>query len=404
MTYQDMLERGNLEPVLPFSQAEYDRRVSDVRDKMRGQGIEVLLVTNTSNWCYLTGYDSMMPSCYATGILPLEGDLSIHTAELELTCVMYNSTVKDIIVYDWADSSRRLDQQLVDVLLERGHAGKTIGVELGFPEPFAIGALDARTYQTLKDGLPDATFVDASHLVLDVRVIKQPAEIEMIRTAGKFTWAGLKAALDAAGEGKTDNDVAAAGYAAMIAAGSENLSIPGFVLTGFRSGIGPHLPFKRERLQMGDAVYLEFAANFNRYNAPSMRSAVIGAPSDSVRRLTEAALETVDLLIENIAPGRTSDDVAKAARKGLEPVLDEIYFQGGYGYSIGLGMQPTWTDAAMYITEGDERELKPGMTFHFPIALIKPLDCCIGFSETVAVTERGCEVLTPAQARELVVR
>jgi Xaa-Pro dipeptidase len=404
MSYQQMLDQNGPIPVdRPFPDEEYDRRVTEVRRRMAAEGIDLLLVSNTSNWTYLTGYDTTMPSCYGVGLVPAEGELGVHTAELEVPCVLHNSRVKDIIVYDWYDA-RTTAEQLADALLARGYDGKTIGVEMGYPETFAIGAYDARSYLTLREKLPKANFVDATHLILDVRMIKSPAELDMMRQAGKLTWAGLKASLDAVAEGRTDNEIVAAGYHAMIAAGSELMSIDGMCMVGHHAGLGPHMPFKRTVLEPGDTIYLEYTGTYNRYNAPSMRSAVIGPPSEGVRRLAEAAIETLELLIENIKPGRTGHDVARAASKGLDPVKDEMWFHGGYGYSIGLGMQPSWTEAAMYIAEGEERELRPGMCFHLPICIFVPNRYGTGFSESVVVTETGCELLTPGEARELAIR
>ena len=80
-----------------------------------------------------------------------------------------------------------------------------------------------------------------------------------------------------------------------------------------------------------------------------------------------------------------------------------MWFHGGHGYSIGLEMQPSWTEAAMYIAEGEERELRPGMTFHLPIRIFVPGQYGTGFSESVAVTETGCEI-TPGEGRGLAVR
>jgi Xaa-Pro aminopeptidase len=404
MTFQGMLEAGGgLEPELPFPRDEYQGRLERVRRRMGEQGIDVLLVSNTSNWCYLTGYDSTMPSCYSIGLVPLDGDLSIHTAELEVPNVLYNSTVTDIIVYEWYDA-RSTAQQLADALLERGFDGKTIGVEMGYPETFAIGAYDARSYLTLTEKLPNATFLDATELILAERVIKTPAELAMMRKAGEYTWAGLQATLAAAAEGRADNEIVAAGYQAMVGAGSELMSIDGMCLVGHRAGLGPHMPFKRTTLRQGDTIYLEFTGTYNRYNAPSMRSAVIGPPSEAVRRLADAAVETLDLLIENIAPGRTGDEVAQACEKPLSAFADDAWFHGGFGYSIGLGLQPSWTEAPMYISRGEERVLQPGMTFHLPICVFAPGEHGVGFSESVAVTASGCEVLTPGIERHLVVR
>jgi Xaa-Pro dipeptidase len=403
MSYQQMLTEQPLEPSLAFLKDEYDRRLAAVRSRMSESDIDVLLVSNTSNWSWLTGYDTTMPSCYGVGLVFADGSLATHTAELEVPCVLYNSIVEDIEVYEWYDA-RSTSEQLADMLLERGYDGKRIAVEMGYPETFAIGAYDTKSYLTLRDKLPSADFVDATQLILGIRVIKSPAELDMMREAGKLTWAGLKASIEVSGPGRTDNEIAAAGYQAMIAAGSELTSIDGMCMVGHRAGLGPHMPFKRTTLKQGDTIYLEYTGTYNRYNAPSMRSAVIDPPSHPVRRLADAAIETLNLLIDNIAPGRTGDDVAQIASKGLDPVKDEMWFHGGYGYSIGLGMQPSWTEAPMYIAEGEERELEPGMCFHLPICIFVPREYGVGFSESVTVTQTGCEVLTPGEARELAIR
>ena len=54
------------------------------------------------------------------------------------------------------------------------------------------------------------------------------------------------------------------------------------------------------------------------------------------------------------------------------------------------------------IAEGVHQPFVPGMTFLSPITLRLPGTTGIGFTETFAVTERGCELLT-ARDRALVV-
>ncbi|WP_347268163.1 M24 family metallopeptidase [Paracoccus sp. (in: a-proteobacteria)] len=96
------------------------------------------------------------------------------------------------------------------------------------------------------------------------------------------------------------------------------MSIDPMCVVGPRTAYMPHITYRRHKLNRGDTVYLEYTGTFERYNAPAMRSAVIGTPSDGVRRLSDAALETLDLLFANIRAGRTGDDVARAARKALD--------------------------------------------------------------------------------------
>ena len=48
----------------------------------------------------------------------------------------------------------------------------------------------------------------------------------------------------------------------------------------------------------------------------------------------------------------------------------------------------------MDIKPGDQRVLKPGMTFHLTPAILIPGVAGPGFSETILITDDGAEVLT----------
>ena len=74
----------------------------------------------------------------------------------------------------------------------------------------------------------------------------------------------------AARVGRTDNEIAAAAYEAMIRAGSEYLRTQPFVATGPRSGM-VHTTFRRRPLALGDAIFVETASSYYRYTAPVMR-------------------------------------------------------------------------------------------------------------------------------------
>lgn len=397
----DEMLREPIESELVFPMEEYQRRLSRVRESMAAQGIDVLLVSNTSNMGYLTGYDTTMPPGYTTLIVPASGDLTLHCSELEAPCMLLSGWVRDISVFYWYEA-QDTGSDLARLLLERGFDGKTIGLEMGFAETFASGAFDTKSYLTLRDSLPGASFVDATLLVLEVRIIKTEAELAYMRRAGTYSWAGLQAGLAAVREGATDNHAVAAAYQALISAGSELMSIDPMLMIGYRTGWMPHIPYKRTTFRRGDTAYFELTGTHNRYNAPSMRSAVVGPPSDGVRRLADAAIATLELLLENIKPGRTGHEVAQIARQGLASV-PEAFFHGGFGYSIGMSFQPSWTENPMYIADGIHRELEPGMTFHLPICTWVPREYGIGFSESVVVTPTGCETLTPGRDRFLTV-
>jgi Xaa-Pro aminopeptidase len=67
---------------------------------------------------------------------------------------------------------------------------------------------------------------------------------------------------------------------------------------------------------------------------------------------------------------------------------------GVYGYSVGSGFPPNWADCPFFIQEDIDEPLVAGMTFHLPIVFRVPRQFGIGLSETIVITEGGCEVLT----------
>ena len=397
----DKLLNKSIQPETVFSESEYQRRLSGVRSLMDQEGVDVLIVSNTSNIGYLTGYDTTMPSGYTVLIVPSSGELILHCSELEAPCMLLNGWTKNIEVFYWYEA-QDTGSDLARILQEQGFNGKTIGLEMGFAETFASGAFDTKSYLTLKDKLPKSKFKDTTTLVMEVRLIKTDQELVYMRQAGEYTWLGLQAALEAVREGVSENEVVAAAYQAIVSSGSELMSIDPMMMSGYRTGYMPHIAYRRKKLFAGDSVYFEFTGTHNRYNAPSMRSAVVGEPSDGVRRLADASIDTVNLLLENIKPGRTGHEVAQIAKKGLGSV-PEAYFHGAFGYSIGMSFQPTWTENPMYIADGIDRELKPGMAFHLPICIWVPGEYGIGFSESIVVTENGCECLTPNKDLSLTV-
>lgn len=401
MDFIKKLKENTEQPRLMFSKEEYDERVTKVRSLMQEKGLDVLLISNSANMGYLTGYDTSMPSGYSVLILPVEREKEpiLHCIGLEAPCMILNGWVRNIYEFDWY-KAQDTGADLARVLLENDYDGKTVGIEMGYAESFSIGAFDTKSYLTLREKLPNASLVDATTMVLDVRMIKSPQEIEYMKKAGSLTWEGLKAGLNALEVGKTDSEVIAECYRAPHLGGSQLMSIDPMIMSGERTGYMPHIAYKRDVLKAGDPVYFEMTGTYNRYNAPSMRSAVIGEPTKEVLQLSEASINTVKSLLENIKPGKTGDDVAQIVRK-KQAGIDNLFFHGAYGYSIGMGFQPHWTEAPMYISEGEERELKPGMCFHLDICVTAPGSSGVGFSESITVTADGCETLTPNKELEL---
>jgi Xaa-Pro dipeptidase len=61
---------------------------------------------------------------------------------------------------------------------------------------------------------------------------------------------------------------------------------------------------------------------------------------------------------------------------------------------VGAGFPPHWGDYSCGIRLGSPMRLQAGMVFHQPVSLRIPGRVGVGFSDTVLITETGCERLT----------
>ncbi len=394
--YMEALMASSHRKEVPFPEEEYHERVRKVRKEMEADGLDALLITYPCNLYYVSGYYTFGAGNHACLILPLDGDASLQVTSMEIPAGVVNSWVKNIISADWRGQTNA-GEQLAELIREMGLESGRLGIE-----PSRAGLLPP-VRDSLFRSLPTATFRDASDLVARVRMVKSALELDFLQKAAGYTRAAIDAALETIRPGILDNDVARAGYDAMIAAGSEFMSVQPVVSSGVRTSYG-HTTYRRVPLEVGDNVFLEFGGAHQRYTAPMMRTAVIGEPSYEVRRMAEAVKETVSTIIQEARPGRTGHDVAMKARKAYARVEDVAHFSGTYGYNVGIGFPPTWSEALTWLAEGVEQELLPGMTFHTPIAYRAPGQFGVGLSETIAITGDGCETLTEEERDLYVVR
>ncbi|MBT5415067.1 MAG: aminopeptidase P family protein [Rhodospirillaceae bacterium] len=382
---------------LVFPMAEHEARLAAVHAAMAGNELDLLLISHHCDLNWLTGYDGFGVGNHAVLALPREGAPLLHSTTMEIPAAVMNTWIEDIVLGSWAHPGG-MGGELAKLLKTRGLDRGRIGLQ-----PRRAG-LRADTYQALLGGLDGADPVDASDLVGRLRLVKSPAEIDCLRRAAAITEAGVAASFAAIGPGATDNDIVRAGFDAMLAAGSDFLAIQPIATTGVRTG-GGHQTHRRVPLVEGDLVFLEYGGNFKRYTAPLMRMASFGAPPDGADKVVEACLATLQAVLDGVRPGRSCDDVAREARAAHRAVDDESYIAGVYGYHVGVGYPPTWADSIGFIAEGVEDELRPGMTFHLPLAFRLPGRFGIGISETILVTEDGCEALTsyPRELRRIAV-
>ena len=384
--YAERLALASAGSELAFPRASYRARLTALRESMATAGLDTLLITHTCDLNYISGYDTFASDIYACLIVPRDGDLVLHTMNVESPSAVNTTWVDDLVFLDWYEPGGT-GEHLVTLLKARGLAAGKIGIQPGRQ------GLRPDVHVSLVDHISEAALVDATDLVARLRMIKTDEEVACLRRAAAITAAGIDGSLKVIRPGTTDNDVCRAGFDAMLAAGSDFVSIQPIVTSGKRTG-GGHQTHRRNVVSAGDVVFMEYGGCFKRYTAPLMRCAVLGEPDAEMRGVEAAVLACVETLIDEIRPGRQFHDVAMAAQAAHKKVDDIAFFLGAYGYTVGVGYPPTWAETIGFIAEGVEEIFRPGMAFHLPIAMRVPGRYGVSLSETVLVTEAGCEPLS----------
>ena len=257
--------------------------------------------------------------------------------------------------------------------------------------------LPVDTYQNLAARLTNVKWTKAQHILVKLRSVKSPDEIELLRSASEVGSQALEAMMSAAEPNSTHGDIVAAGMAVLAPAGAALYN--SFMASG-RGGenqqaVRRNFPTwgSNEPLANGQWFRIGLSGVLNGYYFDLSRSKAIGAPTNQQIELFEAAIDIVEAAIAEIRPGVTAEAVAEAglAKQTAMGYPNDGVFSG-LGHGVGLGWDAPWLAA------GDKTIIEPGMVLCIERTIRK--NGYLGdFEETVVVTEDGCEKITGAQMR-----
>lgn len=370
---------------IAFPMVEYARRLTDLRRRMEERGIDAMMVTTPHNICYLTGFDSVGYYYFHAMVFPLVGEPFAVSRLLE------NSGVE---AYTWIEQSRPYKdyEDPMDVLAKALDEFGLLDKRIGFEK--SCWFFTAVQQERLFAKCPNTQFIDHSGIVEDGRLIKSEYEIDLMRKAARTTEAGMRAGIDAVKVGASENDIAAEIQYAMTKAGSEWPAIAPFVASGPRGAIG-HATWAGRIILPDEFVFLEISGAIRRYHAPIMRTVTVGKIDSTIREGEKVVIEAINAAIDCIKPGVRAEDIDTVSRQIIGRSSFGAQQASRVGYSVGIGMSPDWGEGQILSMQPKEaRELRANMTFHLIPWVQIPGKGGLGITETVRVTETGCEKIT----------
>lgn len=374
-----------------FPRNEYLRRLAAVKSEMARRQVDALVVVNTANITYLTGFTAM-PVGYIPQGLVVSADREEPTAIvrlMEVPAVIHQTFLDRNSVIGYSESlvgtpGKDGFDAVIDYLNEIGLADHGIGLE--------FADLSAPTAAKFEARLPKARIVDCTKAVTWIRIVKSDFEISVMREAAAIADAGILRAAEVIRSDVREADAAAEIVATLMRGANDKpgTAIPRMYLCSSPRTGTPHFPFSDDVFRWGSQVNLELGGVRHGYMVGLMRTFSIGAASDRLRRVHEAEVAGLEAALSAARPGSTCSDVANAFYRTIERL--GLKKESRCGYSIGIN----WTEGTASFKDGDMTELRPNMTFHLMLGNWIDEDFGYAISETLRITESGAETLTSA--------
>jgi Xaa-Pro aminopeptidase len=382
---------------------EIENRITRIRVGMKKQAVEALLVIQKMNLYYVSGttQDGLL-------FIPLEGKpLLMIKRELERARV--ESPLKDIV----ALGSNKQFPSLV-----QSHIGKLpnrLGLELD--------VLPVKDYFRFQELLPGMKFIEASQILRETRKIKSLFEIDLMRRAGEIGKEVYQEGRRILKEGMTE-----IGFGGLLEATAKRYGHEGLlrvrslnyeaytwhVLSGLTGGIvsqsdspmgglglSPAFPVgaSLKVMRAHEPILVDFGTCFHGYQADETRMFSIGKMEQKFIDAYKACKEIHDAVLEETRPGADCEAIFIKVRQ----LAEKMGFKDSYlgppglqtrfiGHGIGLEL-----NELPFIAQGQSYPLEEGMTFAVEPKIVFPGEGSVGLENTVLVTEKGYEILTPAE-------
>ncbi|MFQ6095665.1 MAG: M24 family metallopeptidase [Candidatus Bathyarchaeia archaeon] len=345
-----------------------------MRKLMKERGFDGLYLDPGPNMYYLMGFQTFTLERLTAGIIPLEGDPVLIVPRLDEEKAQLRSRVKDIRSYlDVEDPFKLVQEALEELNLLRG----VLGVEDQLP---------FKEYRQLAEMSPSLEVRSVSALLYEVRRVKSREEIEYIEKALEIVGAGIEAGLEHLEAGRTEVDLAFEVERAMKMRGAESVPF-NLILTG-KNSAQPHALPGESRVREGDVVVFDVIATYRGYYADITRTAFVGKPTTTHRRIYEVLLEAQLKAIETVRVGVKACVVDKAARDAIREAGYGDYFIHRTGHGLGLEVHEE-----PYIREDNEEMLEEGMVFTVEPGIYLPGKFGIRIEDNIAVDKGECIVL-----------
>lgn len=342
-------------------------RLNRVIENMKKHQLEQMIVSSAAAIFYLTG--RWIESGERMLVLYISTKNKTHLIINELFPIEEQDGLGRLVYNDKEDPVKIL----ADIIEE-----DKLGVDKTWPSHFLMRLME------IKKGV---TFINGSPIVDEVRMIKDAAEIRLMREASKVNDKVMAEAVELIKDGYEERKVCK--LLSDIYEKYDTGSFSFYPLIAYGANAAePHHDSDKTKLMDGYSVIIDIGGITNRYCSDMTRTVFFRSASEEASKVYNTVLEANRRGIEAVKPGVRLCDIDRAARKFIENAGYGEYFIHRTGHNIGVEVHE-FPDVSSINT----MEAKPGMIFSVEPGIYLPGKLGVRIEDLVLVTEDGYEVL-----------
>jgi Xaa-Pro aminopeptidase len=213
----------------------------------------------------------------------------------------------------------------------------TGGTRLGF-EPAHMTVADYETWTHAIAELPAHSrpqLVPAPRAVEDLRMVKEPAELDALTRAVLLGDDALRHGLKVVRPGMTERQLAWEIERYALEHGAESMSFDTIVGGGAHGSL-PHWRARDAPLAAGQGVVIDMGVIVDGYCSDLTRTIFLGEPDDAFKRIYDVVLTAQTMAEERIEAGMTGRDAHLIAQQVIVDAGHGEHFGHGLGHGVGL--------------------------------------------------------------------
>jgi Xaa-Pro aminopeptidase len=360
-----------------------DSKITAFRKGMASKGIETAVFFSSepiydANIEYFTGFRQERGHAFAC--LLVEED----TASLVVSNLEYDRACKEVDGFEILNR-KDFDNSLIKVLRKRLRGKRTIGVNEGL-FPYIL----YRKFRSRK-------FKDVSEMAYNLRAVKEPKEIEILKKAAAITNHGIKVIREGVTEGMAERELSLALEQEMIRKGADGFSFPPIVKSGESSAyIHPYPNVSDRKIGRGLGL-VDFGILYKGYCSDMTVPLRVGKLTAKELLIAETVEEAYQESVDALRVGEAAWRVFNVADEVIKGAGFELKHSLGHGIGLEVHESPNLSPKPKKkkdLKRWREERLEDGMVFTIEPGIYEPGTGGYRLENDILLKKNGAEVLT----------